>query len=63
MYVGDRDITLADCRVFRDRVPRGRLEYHEQPGGLHVYPLLPVPEGRAARRDVLDRIQTAMAKV
>jgi acetyl esterase/lipase len=63
LYVGDRDITLADCRLLRDKMPRDRLDYHEQPGGLHVYPLLPVPEGRAARRDVLRRVRTAMASV
>ncbi|MDT5013373.1 MAG: epsilon-lactone hydrolase [Mycobacterium sp.] len=63
LYVGDRDITVADCRLLRDKMPPGRVEYHEQPGGLHVYPLLPVPEGRAARKDVLGHVRTAMASV
>lgn len=63
LYVGDRDITLADCRLFRDKAPPDRLVYHEQPGGVHVYPLLPVPEGRAARRDIVEHIKTTLAKV
>jgi acetyl esterase/lipase len=49
LYVGSRDITVADCRALRDRVPAGRLRYHEEPGAVHVYPLLPTPEG--VRRD------------
>jgi len=63
LYVGDRDITVADCRLFRDKAPAGRVIYHEQPGAVHVYPLLPVPEGRAARKDVVAHIKTALAKV
>ncbi|MCV7346509.1 alpha/beta hydrolase [Mycolicibacterium rhodesiae] len=56
LYVGDRDIFLADCRRLRDTIGGGGLTYHEQPGAIHVYPLLPVPEGRAARRTLLDHI-------
>jgi acetyl esterase/lipase len=56
LYVGDRDITVADCRLLRDRAPDGRLRYHEEPGAVHVYPLLPVPEGRAARVQMVGRI-------
>jgi len=63
LYVGDRDITVADCRLLRDKAPAGRVLYHEQPGAVHVYPLLPVPEGRAARKDVVAHITTALAKV
>ncbi|MGE5694436.1 MAG: alpha/beta hydrolase fold domain-containing protein [Candidatus Sericytochromatia bacterium] len=62
LYVGGRDITLPDCRALRDKVPPDRITYHEEPGALHVYPLLPVPEGRAARRDMVAHIRTALAE-
>lgn len=62
LYVGDRDITLPDCRALRDKVSPERMTYHEEPGALHVYPLLPVPEGRAARRDMVAHIKTALAQ-
>ena len=60
LYVGDRDITVADCRALRDRLPVSRLRYHEQPGAVHVYPLLPVPEGRAARRELIAHIRATL---
>lgn len=57
IWVGTRDITLPDCRLLRDRLS-GTVElgYHELPGGLHVVPLLPVPEGEEARRRIVARI-------
>ncbi len=58
LYVGNRDITVADCRRLRDLLPPGRLHYHEQPGAVHVYALLPVPEGRAARTQLITHINS-----
>lgn len=52
VHVGTRDITLPDCRLLRDLLGPGRCSYHEVPGALHVHPLLPVPEGRAARAEI-----------
>jgi acetyl esterase/lipase len=60
VYVGDRDIAMPDCRVLAEKAPPGRVRYHEEPGALHVYPLLPVPEGRAARRDMVARMRSAL---
>jgi monoterpene epsilon-lactone hydrolase len=58
ILVGTRDITIADCRLLRDRLPAGAdLLYHEQAGAIHVYPLLPVPEAKAGRRAVVERIR------
>lgn len=57
LWVGTRDITLPDCRLLRDRLDGVvELGYHELPGGLHVVPLLPVPEGEEARRRIVARI-------
>jgi acetyl esterase/lipase len=60
LYVGDHDITVADCRLLRDRLPENRIRYHEQPGAVHVYPLLPAPEGREARRELIAHIKTCL---
>lgn len=60
LYVGTRDIGLADARLLAERAPDVR--YHEEPGAVHVYPLLPfVPEGRKAREQVLERVAEALS--
>ncbi|MGN6251435.1 MAG: alpha/beta hydrolase fold domain-containing protein [Marmoricola sp.] len=51
LWVGTRDITLPDTRLLRDALPDVR--YHELPGAIHVVPLLPVPEGRVAREEMI----------
>ncbi len=55
LWVGTRDITLPDSRLLRDRLVAagGEVRLHEEPGAIHVHPLLPVPEGRRARRALL----------
>lgn len=59
ILVGTRDITLPDCRLLRDRLPSTvPLTYHEQPGAVHVYPLLPVPEARGGRQAVIDHLSS-----
>ena len=47
---GTRDLLLPQVRalVHRVRAAGGEVDYVEAPGLLHVYPLLPVPEARAA---------------
>ena len=60
-WVGTRDICLPDCRLLRDRLA-GVVEvtHHELLGGLHVVPLLPVPEGEWARRRIVERIRAGL---
>ncbi|MCV7228168.1 alpha/beta hydrolase [Mycolicibacterium komossense] len=60
LYVGDRDIFVADCRQLRDSIGDDRITYHEHPGAIHVYPLLPVPEAKPARRSLLSHIRTTV---
>jgi len=62
VLVGTRDITLPDCRVLRDRVSGTQLEYHEEPRAIHVYPLLPVPEARAARAAIVRHIRRTLGQ-
>lgn len=51
MFCGTRDILNADAtRLVALAAASGHpLEYHEGEGMLHVYPILPMPEGDAAR--------------
>jgi acetyl esterase/lipase len=61
IWVGTRDVTVVDCRVLRDRLPaESSARYHEEPGAIHVYPLLPVPEGRAAVRQLIEDLRKSL---
>jgi monoterpene epsilon-lactone hydrolase len=56
MFCGTRDLLVFGCRtIAADAVTAGwDLTYVEQPGLLHVYPLLPfIPEARRARKQTL----------
>lgn len=57
MLCGTRDLLLPGCRLLARRAADTDwdLTYVEEPGLLHVYPLLPlVPEARRARRTILE---------
>ncbi len=56
MLCGTRDLLVPGCRLLARRAADADwdLTYVEQPDLLHVYPLLPVPEARAARRTILE---------
>ncbi len=58
MFCGTRDILLADAErlVALAEASGHPLEYHEAEGMLHVYPILPMPEGDAARRLIVDAL-------
>ena len=51
MFSGTRDILNADAHRFLERAEAAGLsvDFHEGPGMLHVYPILPMAEGDAAR--------------
>jgi acetyl esterase/lipase len=56
LLIGTRDMLWADALRLRARAAdEGHsLEYHEVAGMLHVYPLLPIPEAKVARRQISD---------
>jgi len=57
MLCGTRDLLLPGCRLLARRAAESGwdLTYVEEPGLLHVYPLLPfLPEARLARRRILE---------
>jgi acetyl esterase/lipase len=52
LFSGTHDITNADAHALarRARAAQHPFDLHERPNLLHVYPLLPIPEGAEARR-------------
>ncbi|MET9322368.1 alpha/beta hydrolase fold domain-containing protein [Streptomyces sp. NPDC003038] len=61
VFTGTRDVLSTDSRelVRRARADGVEVEFHEALGLPHVYPLLPVPEGRAARARIVELIRAA----
>ena len=59
VYVGTHDILWPDAVVLADRLRAASVEVElvEAQGMMHVYPLVPIPEGRAAS----DRIVRDLA--
>lgn len=59
VFSGTRDLLNPDTRLFvkRARESGAAIEYHEQQGHLHVYPLLPTPEGKRARRAIVSAVR------
>lgn len=58
LWVGTRDLTHPDTLLLAERLRAARVDVtlHEARGAIHVFPLLPVPEGRAAARAIRARI-------
>ncbi|NXY97497.1 alpha/beta hydrolase fold domain-containing protein [Streptomyces sp. BR123] len=61
VFTGTRDVLSPDSRELlrRARNAGAEVEFHEEPGLPHAYPLLPVPEGRAARDRIVELIRAA----
>lgn len=59
IFSGTRDVLNPDTRLFVDRLQDAAVdhEYHELAGHLHVYPLLPTPEGKAARCTMVSAVR------
>ena len=56
LFIGSWDIFFYDCRVLAEKLNEFGIElsYHELSDALHVYPLLPTPEGAEARGQIVD---------
>lgn len=56
MWCGTRDLMQPQCRLLAERAPGAGwdLTYVEEPGLIHVYPILPVPEARRAFAELTD---------
>ena len=58
LFIGTRDVLLADARRFRARCAAEgvELEYHEYEGMFHAWPLADIPEARRAMRELVQLI-------
>lgn len=58
VFSGTRDILNPDARLLAEKAAAAgvAIDYHEQPDLVHVYPLTPTPEGRAARAIIIEKI-------
>ena len=63
MLCGTHDILVADARRLAERARREGvpLAYEEAPGLMHVYAILPLPEGRAAQARIARFLQEPAA--
>jgi acetyl esterase/lipase len=61
VYVGTHELCLPDVLQLRDRARAEGAEVHATvcEGAVHVYPLVPAPEGRAAARTIVDTVSQA----
>ncbi|WP_211281258.1 alpha/beta hydrolase fold domain-containing protein [Mycobacterium angelicum] len=59
VFSGTRDILNPDARSLVQKATAAgvAVDYHERAGLLHVYPLMPIPEGRAARAVIVERLR------
>lgn len=56
VVVGDRDICLPDCEVLAAQAP-SVVTLRVGVGLPHVFPLLPIPEARPARAEIVQHIE------
>lgn len=59
VFTGTRDIVYPDNRLLAEKATAVGVgvDFHEAHGLLHVYPLLPTPEGRAARAVIVEQVR------
>jgi len=60
LFIGTKDLLLADCRKFRDIcvVTGAKLDYYEYEGMLHVWMLLPIRESGYAVEQIMGIVAT-----
>ncbi|MBF6066065.1 alpha/beta hydrolase [Nocardia terpenica] len=63
VFCGTRDILVPDTRLLVEKARAAGVEvdYHEAAGLVHVYPLTPTPEARAARTVIIDSLRAALS--
>ena len=64
LVCGTHDILVADARrlAARARAEEVPLAYHEEPGLMHVYPLLGLPESRRAEARIWEFLAARMGR-
>ena len=58
IYVGDYDLLYQDSLALKEKLDAAGIEntLHFEPGALHVYPLIPSPEGVRGQASILKEI-------
>jgi len=58
IYVGDYDLLCQDCLALKEKLDAAGIDnaLHFRPGALHVYPLIPSPEGVRGQASILKEI-------
>ncbi|WP_372958849.1 alpha/beta hydrolase fold domain-containing protein [Marinobacter sp.] len=64
VFIGQRDILIAESRALHDRARKegAHIEVIEEPGMIHVWPLLPLKEGQAARERIAAIVRADVAE-
>ena len=62
VFGGGRELLLPDIRSFcRKASEQGAsISFYERSGQQHCYPLMPTPEGKSARKEILYRLQRSL---
>ena len=60
IYIGDYDLLYLDALALRDKLDQAGVEntLHFEPGALHVYPLIPSPEGVKGATELVREVNT-----
>jgi epsilon-lactone hydrolase len=63
LFTGTHELLLPDARRLRESASAqgAPLSYHEYPGMVHAWPLLPVPEARRALQQIVRAVAGATA--
>jgi acetyl esterase/lipase len=63
MFCGTRDILISDARRLAARAATegAAVEFHEEPGLMHVYPLMVFPESRKAQGRIVQFVRDTVA--
>ena len=61
IYVGDYDLLYQDCLALKEKLDVAEVQntLHFEPGALHVYPLIPSPQGLRAQLEITRQIRLA----
>ena len=59
IYVGDYDLLYQDSLALKEKLDSAGVEntLHFEPGALHVYPLIPSPQGVRAQLEISRQIR------
>lgn len=62
VFSGTRDSLNPDAHVLEERMHEAGVEvaFHEVPGSVHVYPLLPTRTGERGRAQLVEALRTAL---